>query len=69
LLVYLYLHLELMKIVKKHQNNFKRILLIEKLSDLEKKEILFQKLQKNIINAIIKNSGVPKQYFNNQNEN
>jgi hypothetical protein len=58
-----------MKIEKKHQNNFKRILLIEKMSELEKKEILFQKLQKNIINAIIKNSGVPKQYFNNQNEN
>jgi hypothetical protein len=54
---------------KNHDNEFKRFLLIEKLSELEKKEILFQKLQKNIINAIIKNSGVPKQYFNNQNEN
>jgi hypothetical protein len=54
---------------KNHNNNFKRFLLIEKLSELEKKEILFQKLQKDIINAIIKNSGIPKNFFNNQNEN
>ncbi len=55
-----------MKIVKKYQNNFKRILLIEKLSESKKKEILLEKLQKDIISTILKNINA---CFNNQNEN
>ena len=56
-----------MKIERKNQNNFKRILLIEKMSELEKRTFYFIKLQETLLDVIIKKSGVPKQYFNNEN--
>jgi hypothetical protein len=53
---------------KNNDLNFKRILLIEKLTKKDKKTILFNKLN-SMLKDIRASFGIPKKYFGNNNEN
>lgn len=57
-----------MKKKEKSKSYFKRVLLIEKLTKKDKKNILFHQLD-SMLKDIIASFGIPKKFFGNNNEN